>query len=193
MVPTSYASTLDSGYAIFGFPSPADNLFNPFRDSSIAPEDKQAAFMKFVTGYYPHSIPHSPGIDAKSVVDGLEQRNPKMNTTFTPEELASVVFSPPADVLTGGVDLLSFLAAVKHGVLSANLETALRGERWPHVELRAVWGDASFFEACVAGIEFGRLLHEDKGLPQGKIGRPASVVRWVGANHFVSRFPYVTV
>ena len=73
MVPTSYASTLDSGYAIFGFPSPADNLFNPFRDSSIAPEDKQAAFMKFVTGYYPHSIPHSPGIDAKSVVDGLEQ------------------------------------------------------------------------------------------------------------------------
>ncbi|VDB90505.1 unnamed protein product [Peniophora sp. CBMAI 1063] len=175
----------DTGYQILGFPNPAPSLYNPFADPSTAPEEKGAAFFHYITGYYAHAIPHTPGIQVKDIIDGLHDRNPKKNTTFTPEELATVLYPPPSDVAAGGADILAFLAAEKHGVLAGAREGALRGERWPHVELRAIWGDASFWEGCVAGIEFGRLVHENAHAPaDGGIGRPATVVRWNGSNHF---------
>ncbi|KZV62277.1 hypothetical protein PENSPDRAFT_692647 [Peniophora sp. CONT] len=174
----------DTSHALLGFPQPAPNMFNPFADPSIAPQDIGAAFMSYITGYYSHTIPHTPGLRASNIVDGLEQRIPKKNTSFTPEELSSVVFGPPADVPTGGADILHFLAAQKHELFAMTLGAALRGERWPHVELREVWGDASFWEGCVAGVEFGRLVHENKQAPKGEIGRPANAVRWIGTNHF---------
>ncbi|KZV62276.1 hypothetical protein PENSPDRAFT_254588 [Peniophora sp. CONT] len=174
----------DSSYRRLGLPEPAIPMFSPFTDISIAPEDKRAAFIHWITGYYSHAIPHAPAIHASSIVSGLEQRHPNTNTPLNTDELNFVMFNPPADVPTGGADILASSAAGKHGLPHMYLEGALRGECWPHVELRAVWGDASFWEACVGGVGFGRLVQEDKETLMGKISRPASAVRWIGANHF---------
>ena len=160
-------------------------MYSPFTDPSVAPQDKGTEFVRWITGYFSHTIPHTPGIRASDIVNDLEQRKTTARTPFTPDELDFVMFNPPADVPTGGEDILSSAASIKHGLPALYLETALRGARWPHVELRHIWGDASFWEACVAGVEFGRLVHEDKKAAERKIGRPASAVRWIAANHFV--------
>ncbi|VDB90503.1 unnamed protein product [Peniophora sp. CBMAI 1063] len=174
----------DTSYRRLGFPDPAPSMFSPFTDKSIAPEDIRDAFIHWITGYYSHTIPRTPGVHARSIVDGLEQRNVKKRTLFTDDELRTVVVDAPADVPSGGPDVLASVAAGKHGIPAMNLDAALHSKHCSHVELRQVWGDASFWEACVGGVEVARLVHEDGKLPKGKLGRPVSSVRWIGANHF---------
>lgn len=172
---------VDPPYHSFGFPHPPV-AYHPVRDTDIPPEDRLHVFGLWISGYFAHNISDDGTME-------LEQRTalaepPPTVTKMTPDELG-VIFSP-APASPGGSDAQIFVALSRGGG-SAMRTAALYPDTqdgWSKIEWRYVWCDRSGWEMPFGAAEMRKELAEAE--KAGRKARKVVLVRWRGANHFVS-------
>ncbi|KAJ3005855.1 hypothetical protein NUW54_g4159 [Trametes sanguinea] len=179
----------DALACLLGYPYPARDPYNPFRDSTLTYEERGQVFTKWITSYFSHG----------DTVDKFERREalsaplPTL-ASMSNEDFASTVHVPPG--LPGGSDwtllhdCLTFgtFTGLREGALSlppAGLGpkgAAAHVDACADVEIRCVWGDHSVWEVPYAAMMLRQEVEESKS--NGRASRPVSILCVKGANHF---------
>lgn len=164
-----------------------EGLYSPTRDPNVRPEGKGRAFGNWVSGYYVHSpavLAAFPAVTLDELRQGVQQRaedtpSPHVASVarMSPENLAEI--TDPAVLAKSHVAFGNVDAAVYKKNLDAAL---LDASVWPRVRVSLVWCDMSPPETVFSTWYLANQLTTT--WPQG--ARKVDVVRFEGANHFVS-------
>lgn len=172
-----------------------EGLYSPIRDPNVRPEDRSKAFGHWVSGYYVHSpavLAAFPSVTLDELRHGLQQQ-PEENPP--PQRLASVARMSTeelAEITDPEVLATSHMTfgSIDPAVYKKNLDDALLNSSvWPRVRVSLVWCDMSPGETLLSTWYLASQLANN--WPQG--ARKVDLVRFEGANHFVSRtslYPY---
>lgn len=200
-VSATHCELVDSSSHAFGTPHELlEPFMHPLRDPRVPDEQKGAAFERWVSGYYRHAIPPDDTLQSYTFdeVKGLFSENP---ISDPPPELVATADRLSADQRFEMVD--EFVSTRSHFHFLAVDREVYRGimhdalwnsSVWPKLRVSVLWCDMSVPETALAnGWYLPRQLQED--WPQG--ARKVDVVRFRGANHFVSAcllsfFPLLT-
>lgn len=158
-------------------------MYSPMFDDDIASEERQKAFMNWVSGYFKH------GGSAETLEDKTPLRHPPPTiSTLRPEEIGCLTCGPPGE--PGGSDEVLVHSGVLLGLFAALRTRALffdKGEQdrdpWKNVEVRCVSSECSISAVVWSVIALRREIEEAKAK-----GVPTRNIRFVlirGANHFV--------
>jgi hypothetical protein len=123
------------------------------------------------------------------LMDALELRTPLAHppstiSTMTPEEIASCTV-PEQSKPNSSDMLIMFSLRRKYG--NAMRQAALFPEQkngWNRIEWRIIWCDRSIWDVLFGIAELKKEL--ERAGEEGRETRKVIMVRWRGANHFVS-------
>ena len=169
----------DPGFFLFGYSSEGvPDPYSPLLDPSIPESDRDAAFSRYIWGYFSHG----------DTLDTFERRRPLTNPpptvlSLTDDQLATMKFTA-ASVAGQGADWLLFRGGKAVDLYSPLKKKALYpiDATWGNVEVRFLWCTQSVWEVPYA---FGCLLAELEEAKTNKIAlRDIRVLR-VRGNHFV--------
>ncbi|KAH9835551.1 Alpha/Beta hydrolase protein [Rhodofomes roseus] len=175
---------LDPSRHPLGIPSdaPSEQLYDPLSDAALTPEQKQAAFSSWISGYYKHEpsfLDSLPTSSREQLTAGLP-RDPQTEpsptlTRMSAEELAGV--TDPAALAHS---TLAF-TRVDPRVYEENMQAALWDKTiWPRLRIALVWCDASVGPTMLASWYLANMV-VTRWPAQG---RRVELVRFEGANHF---------
>lgn len=162
---------------------------HPLRDPQIPPEKKGPAFERWVSGYYNHAIPPDDTLGSYTFdeVKGLFSDNPVSDPP--PEHVATAYrFSAEqrAEIVDDFVTTRShiYYLGVDRSVYRDITHDALWNSAvWPGLRVSVLWCDMSVPDTVLTNAWYvDRQLREN--WPQG--ARKVDIVRFRGANHFVS-------
>ncbi|OSD00421.1 hypothetical protein PYCCODRAFT_1371045 [Trametes coccinea BRFM310] len=181
----------DALACLLGYPYPAQDPYNPFRDSTLTYEERGQVFTKWITSYFSHG-------ETAERFERREALSTPLPTlaSMSNEDFASTVHVPPG--LPGGSDWTLLHDCLTYGTFTGLRERALflpagfisedvadntaRVDTCADVEIRSVWGDHSVWEVPYAVMMLRQEVNEAN--KHGKVTRPVSMLCVKGANHF---------
>ncbi|KAI0823785.1 hypothetical protein BC628DRAFT_1323902 [Trametes gibbosa] len=180
----------DASSICFGYPFPP-KWYQPLLDTSLTGEERIVRFCTWVTGYFSHGDVFTLGGAALESHTMLADPSPTY-ARMTPAELAASTHRPPQ--LDDGSDRLMVMACITHGAYAVireqalyKMETAEGASDWWNLPVRQVWGDRSIWEMLWCAKMLTEEMEEARRT--GKTMREIALVRFEGANHFVSVLP----
>ena len=187
---TSCYPFLDSSSHAFGVPHELlEQFMHPLRDPQVPPEKKGSAFERWVSGYYKHAIPPDDTLGSLTFdeVKGLFSDDPISDPP--PEHLPTADRLPAkrrAEIVDDHVTTRShiYYLGVDREVYGEVMHDALwHSTVWPGLRVSVLWCDMSVPDTVLTNAWYvARQLRDN--WPQG--ARKVDVVRFRGANHFVS-------
>ena len=189
-MPADESNSADSSSHGFGVPSDlTDYIVTPLRDPRIPLESKGISFERWVSGYYDHAIPPDADLhtytydEMKGLLVYSAVSNPPPEHVATVDRLST---TQRADLVDETVTARSHVAyvAVDRTVHGRILREALWDSTvWPNLRVSSIWCDMSVPDTVLTNAWYvDRQLREN--WPQG--ARKIDIVRFRGANHFVS-------
>ncbi|KAI0635833.1 hypothetical protein C8Q77DRAFT_594672 [Trametes polyzona] len=170
---------LDPPFCILGYPTSENGLYNPLFEEDIPPEERESAFVPWVSGYFKHG---STG-NTLALKTPLENPTPTL-ARITPQELASIVYHPPGK--PDGSDAILLHRGIEVGLwMSLRRRSLARGRKhgWDSVEVRNITCEQSVCDCLWSMMCLKKDVEEARSQ-----GLPVRDVRFVSirnANHFV--------
>ena len=165
-----------------------DYIVTPLSDPQIPRELKGTSFERWVSGYYDHAILPDADLGTYTFDELKKMLVYSAVGDSSPEHVATIdrlTTAQRADIVDESVTVRSHLdyVAVDRAVYGQIQREALwNATVWPKLRVSALWCDMSVPETCLAAWYLARQL---RTWPQG--AREVELVRFSGANHFVSR------
>ncbi|TFY59860.1 hypothetical protein EVJ58_g5515 [Rhodofomes roseus] len=189
----SYLRTLflfdSSGHAL-GLPTDlAEFIMHPFRDAQIPVEQQGRTFERWVSEYYAHALPKDAALHSLTYDElkaSLVQQpidNPPPEHVATVDHLSSEQYADVVDPTVTARSHLLYIMVVDRSVYRDVMHDALWDSSvWPGLRVPLIWCDMSVSETVFAAWHFSQQVKEN--WPRG--ARKIDIVRFEGANHFVS-------
>ncbi|CCM05546.1 uncharacterized protein FIBRA_07773 [Fibroporia radiculosa] len=160
-------------------------LYSPFRDGTLSPAQKEAAFLPWICAYYTGVDLASDGAASEKAILAREKLDIKpTHERMTPEELAGILDTrekPQTAVPLEFLNPLAFQDVVRRGLFDCASAGAPQPV-WPRVRVRVVW-PAMDVDDVLWTAELLRRQAED-AKKSANIGREVDVVRIDDMNHF---------